>query len=142
MFSEKTSKKFWFFYYHRFSVLGQKDCDLPKSYSYNQLPNAGSSDPGGGRLNISSGICEPHNLHHDQVKLFKKSINILYAWRLELWNKIQLIVHVLMKYALVHRKNEFYMKFHFERNVFLLSRIFFSLFFTPYQQFFYIKVCQ
>lgn len=48
---------------------GQKDCDLPKSYSYNQLPNAGSSEPGGGggRLNVSGGICEPHNLHQDQV---------------------------------------------------------------------------
>ncbi|XP_031620096.1 homeobox protein orthopedia isoform X2 [Contarinia nasturtii] len=45
---------------------GQKDCDLPKSYSYNQLPNAGSSEPGGGRLNVSGGICEPHNLHQDQ----------------------------------------------------------------------------
>ncbi|XP_055315496.1 homeobox protein orthopedia isoform X2 [Sitodiplosis mosellana] len=48
------------------SLGGQKDCDLPKSYSYNQLPNAGSSDPGGGRLNVSGGICEPHNLHQDQ----------------------------------------------------------------------------
>lgn len=47
-------------------LTGQKDCDLPKSYSYNQLPNTGS-DQGGGRLNISSGICEPHNLHQDQV---------------------------------------------------------------------------
>lgn len=53
-------------------VLGQKDCDLPKSYSYNQLPNAGSSEPGGGRLNVSGGICEPHNLHQDQVTLFNK----------------------------------------------------------------------
>lgn len=50
-------------------ILGQKDCDLPKSYSYNQLPNAGSSEPGGGRLNVTGGLCEPHNLHQDQVKL-------------------------------------------------------------------------
>lgn len=45
---------------------GQKDCDLPKSYSYSQLPNAGSSEPGG-RLNVSSGLCDPHNMHQDQV---------------------------------------------------------------------------
>lgn len=58
-------------------VLGQKDCDLPKSYSYNQLPNAGSSEPGGGRLNVSGGICEPHNLHQDQVKLFNKPLHAM-----------------------------------------------------------------
>lgn len=57
-------------------ILGQKDCDLSKSYSYNQLPNAGSSEPGGGRLNVTGGICEPHNLHQDQVKLFNKPIHV------------------------------------------------------------------
>lgn len=49
-------------------LLGQKDCDLPKSYTYSQLPNNGSSEPGG-RLNVSGGVCDTHALHQDQVNL-------------------------------------------------------------------------
>lgn len=56
---------------------GQKDCDLPKSAltsihatgSFGQVPNTTNSESnGGGRLHVSSGLCEPHNIHQDQVK--------------------------------------------------------------------------
>lgn len=55
---------------------GQKDCDLPKSAltsihgnnSFGQLQNASSNESNGsGRLHVSGGLCEPHNLHQDQV---------------------------------------------------------------------------
>ncbi|XP_037035033.1 homeobox protein orthopedia isoform X4 [Bradysia coprophila] len=57
------------------SIGGQKDCDLPKSAltsihatgSFGQVPNSTNSESnGGGRLHVSSGLCEPHNIHQDQ----------------------------------------------------------------------------
>ncbi|XP_055706844.1 homeobox protein orthopedia isoform X2 [Phlebotomus papatasi] len=52
----------------------QKDCDLPKSAitslhssnTFGQLQNSGNTDTNGSRLHVSSGICEPHNIHQDQ----------------------------------------------------------------------------
>lgn len=66
---------------------GQKDCDLPKSAltsihsnSFSQGPNsAGSDTNGNGRLHVSSGLCDPHNLHQDQVKVCS-IINIAHAY--------------------------------------------------------------
>lgn len=56
-------------------IAGPKDCDLPKSgltsihtNSYSQGPNSGGSDSNAnGRLHVSSGLCDPHTMHQDQV---------------------------------------------------------------------------
>lgn len=55
-------------------IVGQKDCDLSKSAissihssnTFGQLQNTGNTDSNG-RLHVSSGLCEPHNIHSDQV---------------------------------------------------------------------------
>uniref|UniRef100_A0A8W7PPV5 Homeobox domain-containing protein n=1 Tax=Anopheles coluzzii TaxID=1518534 RepID=A0A8W7PPV5_ANOCL len=76
---------------------GPKECDLPKSgltslhgaTGFGQVPNSGTADSNGNRLHVNSGaggntgsgggtggtgggngagsLCEPHNIHHDQL---------------------------------------------------------------------------
>lgn len=72
----------YFFKFLNFIIFsGQKDCDLPKSSitslhgsnSFGQVQNSGNDSNGNGRLHVSSGLCNPHDIHQDQVKkTFKK----------------------------------------------------------------------
>lgn len=76
--SEKNIELLWHIY-HLILIMslaaGQKDCDLPKSAitslhganTFGQLQNSSSSDSNGGRLHVSGGLCDPHNMHQDHV---------------------------------------------------------------------------
>lgn len=74
-----------------FSFAGPKECDLPKGgitslhggNSFGPVPNSASSDSNGNRLHVNSGgsnggggggggLCEPHNIHQDQVNVAER----------------------------------------------------------------------
>lgn len=40
---------------------------LAQSVGSNNSGNSGGADSNGGRLHVSSGLCDPHNMHQDQV---------------------------------------------------------------------------
>ena len=72
-------------------ISGQKDCELPKSAitslhgtnAFGQLQNQTtnvSDSSSNSRLHVSSGLCEPHSMHQDQVSIaqFQIHLNVLY----------------------------------------------------------------
>lgn len=76
--------------------IGQKDCDLPKSAitslhgsnTFGQLQNQTSNvsdSTNNSRLHVSSGLCEPHNMHQDQVYIAIPMHLNLFKYKLHLF---------------------------------------------------------
>lgn len=89
-------ESFWAFHLWKLSVfIGQKDCDLPKSAitslhtsnTFGQLQNQTTNvtdSTNNSRLHVSGGLCDPPNMHQDQVYIVYPISQILFKYKLHL----------------------------------------------------------